>query len=506
MLICLSALAVSCEPAKRKMPQASMKEESSVKEDEKKITPIDHMVKVQVVNQGFRYDQPWNKKNVSYSSGFGLYLGNGLFLTNAAIVNSAEFIELLSPDNSKTCMAAVKIADFELNLAILQVDEKASSDFLEDLVPLELAEPLSLGDKVEIWQFNEDGLPFSADGVLESAQLAYPFSTFTAFVLYQVKSAVAPVMGGMTMPLMDDGKLAGISLSCEQSSQNVLSLGTPLIKDFLDRALSGGKYEKIPVFGVEWNELLDPVFRKYLKLSEKGGGVYIQKVLPYSSAEQAGLLKGDVIESVNGLAIDGRGIVQDAELGPVPASYYWHDQCKMGDVIDIVVKRSGEQKTFKVKMNRDAAEKALIPEAFDSEQPRYLVAGGFVFQPLSRMLLSEFYDGNTNRMPLTLLEMLDNEKAYRDEGRNEIILLTSILPTTATHGYGSCGMAVVTKVDGKVVKDLNHLAEIFDEPSSGDLIKIEINKPPFAFYASRKDLKASDLYIRKTGVSRLRNL
>lgn len=512
------SLMTACEPVKQKtQTPLPPKAEQTTKETpptpeprepvaEPVATPTSSMVMIHTTGQGYQYRQPWNKKNPSYAAGFGIYIGDGLFLTNASIVENATFLELLTSDNSKTVIGKLQVVDCEANLALVKVEGPAANDFLEGLVPMELADVPSLGDDVQIWQFNDEGLPIISSGAIESTQLNVPLTANVAFVLYQVKSAVNVVTGGATMPLVIDGKLAGVSLSYETSSQSVLALTAPVIKNFLDQALSGEEYQGTPIFGIQPAELMDPVFRKYLKLPEKGGGLYVLKVSPFSSAEQAGIQKGDVIESINGKPIDGRGIVQDEKLGPVSCAVYMHDLTKIGDVLEVGIRRNGEQQTVQVTMNRDAVAKAFIPEHYEIGQPRYLVYGGLVFQPLTSSYLSEVYEGNPNKMPVNILEVLDKEDDYRKEGRNELVLLTSILPTPATHGYNNYGHALVTKVDGQVLKDMNHLAEILDAASEQDVLKIETNRPPFVIYFSRKDAAEANKYIQQVAFPKLRNL
>lgn len=457
-------------------------------------------------NQGYQYRQPWNKKNPSYSSGFAVYLGNGLFLTNAGVVEHASFLELLSSDGSKTVMATVKAADYEANLAILEAKGDMRDNFLQDLVPVELAQAPSLGDAVEIWQFNGEGLPLVTSGVLESTQQNVPFTYGISFVLYQIKTAVNVVTGGATMPVMIDGKLAGMTLSCDTSEQCALSLTTPVVKSFLDRALGDKPYEGIPVFGVQTVDLMDPVFRTYLKLPERNGGVYVLKVTPFSPADMAGMKEGDVIKSVNGMPIDGRGIVRDDKLGPVSASFYLHDLTKIGDKIDVEISRDGEILTLQADMTRDALDKALIPPTWEPGQPGYLVYGGLVFQPMTRPYLSEVFGGNPNKMPLEFLDAMEHEEEFRAEGRDEIILLTSVLPTPATHGYNNYGFSVIRKVNGEIPRDMEHLARLLDDPGHGDMIRIETNKAPHIIYFSRKEAENANAYITQMAFPRLRNL
>ncbi len=469
-------------------------------------TPANSMVMLHVASQGYDYRQPWNKKKTSYSMGFAVYLGDGQFLTMAGVVVDSNFLELLSPDGSRTVMGKIKMADYETNLAILEISDAGKEEFLKDLVPVKLADAPSLGEAVEIWQFNDEGLPIISQGQLESTQVNVPMTSDVSFVLYQIRSSVNPVTGGASMPVMIGGKLAGMSLSYESSEQSMLSLTTPIIRGFIERAMADGPYQGTPVFGIQSSDLMDPVFKKYLRIPEDCNGLYVLDVSPGSSAELAGIKAGDVLESVNGMKIDGRGIVQDEKLGPVSCSMFLHDLTRMGEEVETGVRRNGELHMIKVTMNRDALASAIIPGSFETGQPPYIVHGGLVFQPLSVSYLVELFENNPNKMPLEYIEVLEEKDAYRKEGRDEIILLSAVVPTPATHGYDVYGGSAIKTVNGTIPKNMKHLAELLDASGDQDVLVIETNKAPHFIYLSVKEAKAANDYIKRVAISKLRNI
>lgn len=504
-----SMIFVSCKPQDKKI-QSCDQEVKETQEIIEKISPKECMVLINATNQGYSYNQPWNKKKPSYSHGFGTYIGDGLFLTNAGIVQDASFIRMVSHDEEEMVMAEVVAIDEEVNLALLKPVGETGEKLLNKLKPLKVIDDensdLALGDEVEIWQFTGKGLDSTTSGTLESTNWGVPLTYGMPFVLYEIKSPVNAVTGGATMPVIKDGKLAGLSLMSETSEQLLVSLPIRTIRSFMERALDQNGYQGLPAAGLVTEELMDPVFKRYLKIDEKNGGVYISEVREHSSAYKAGIKKGDVLLNVNGHRIDGRGMVMDEKLGPVNCSALMRDWAKVGNVVKLTVSRDGEEKVFDVTLDRDSLEKALIAVTNDEGQPRYIVYGGLVFQPVSRPYVSDVYQNDPNKMRSEILDVFDREEELSKEGREEVILLTHILPTPATHGYEGYGFSMLDRIDGAIPKNMKHLSELLNAVANKEVIEIKINKPPYSFYISPKDAIKSNDYIKKAAFSKLENI
>ena len=70
---------------------------------------------------------------------------------------------------------------------------------------------------------------------------------------------------------MRGNELVGLSASCDPPAQKVLAVTHTMISRFLEQARTGN-YIGFPADGTQVTELTDPVFRKFLGLSETGGG------------------------------------------------------------------------------------------------------------------------------------------------------------------------------------------------------------------------------------------
>lgn len=471
-------------------------------------SPINSMVGINATNQGYSMIQPWSKENQAYSEGFGIYLGDGNILTAANIVYSASFVEITSADGSQTVPVTVTAFDPEANLALLRLKNEKDAAFLDKLVPVTLGHAPKLGDAVEFWQFNGDGLPITTDGTLLATESACPFTDGEPFVLYNVKSSVTPLRGGAGNPVMSGNELIGLSASCNPSAQKVLAITQTMISRFLEQAQSGN-YAGFPADGTQVTELTDPVFRKYLGLPETVGGLYIAKLPVYSSFYKAGIRPGDVVESVNGIPLDSKGLIKDPSLGPVSANFLFRDSAKPGDVITLRIRRKGKDgisqpMTLDVALDRGALEGDLINPAPFVAEPPYRIYGGLVFVPLTGAFIGEINKLSKNRPPLNLVEAIEKKEEIRKKGVDEIVIFLLALPTQATLGYASMAPSVVEQVDGVRVKNFKHLNQLLDKPAPGGTHRIQVSQQPYTMYMSQKEAAKADRFIQMRAVPVLR--
>ena len=416
-------------------------------------SPTSSMVGINATNQGYAMIQPWSKENPAYSQGFGIYLGDGNILTAANIVYSASFVEVTSADGAQTVPVTVTAFDPEANLAC-------------------------------------------------------PFTNGEPFVLYNVKSSVTPLKGGAGNPVMRGNELVGLSASCDPPAQKVLAVTHTMISRFLEQARTGN-YIGFPADGTQVTELTDPVFRKFLGLSETGGGFYVVKLPVYGSFYKAGVRPGDVVESVNGIPLDSKGLIKDPALGPVSANFLFRDSAKPGDTITLDIRRKGKDgssqpMTLDVKLDRSAIEGDLVNPAPFISNPPYRIYGGLVFVPLTGAMMGEINKLSKNHPPLNLVEATQKKEDIRKKGVDEIVVFLMALPTQATLGYAQMSPSIVEKVNGVQVKSFKHLNQLLDLPAPGGTHRIEVTQQPYTMYMSQKEAAKADRFIQMRAVPVLR--
>ena len=170
----------------------------------------------------------------------------------------------------------------------------------------------------------------------------------------------------------------------------------------------------------------------------------------------------------------------------------------------MTISRGGETLEVMVKMNRAAVENALCKPEVPGSQPRYIMWGGMLFQPLSSTLLENLAGRTNGVLPLHLQELANREEELRNKGYTELIGLTFVLPTAATQGYDELRFSQLLAVNGQQVNSFAELAALLDAPTENGLIRLDFNKPPYTVYLDRATVDAVNTQLQSTAIPNLR--
>ncbi|MCB1133481.1 MAG: PDZ domain-containing protein, partial [Verrucomicrobiae bacterium] len=268
---------------------------------------VDSVVRVNSTRQEWNAWQPWEKTPPNQRRALAAITGERRVLTTAEMVADATYLEFESPDGTRFCPAKVAVVDYEANLALLEPAPGTDADaFFEGTTPLEIAEPPALGEKLDIIQIEDNGLPLRTAGIVQSVDVSSSFLPEHSFLSYRVKASMQSAASSYSLPALRDDKFAGLLLSYNSKDQLCEVGGTEIVRRFLTDA-ADGNHEGFPSLGVAVARTEDPSFRSWLKLADDQGGLYVSSVRPNGAAEAAGLKKGDVLLEVDGMKIDRRG-------------------------------------------------------------------------------------------------------------------------------------------------------------------------------------------------------
>ena len=115
--------------------------------------------------------------------------------------------------------------------------------------------------------------------------------------------------------------------------------------------------------------------------------------------------------------------------------------------------REGQSQKLEVVLDRRDEKDQLVPAYTFGKGPAYLVKGGLLFQELTRPYLETYGENWQSQAPLALLDVYENPQKYESRGRR-IVVLAGVIPTPATVGYETLRDIIVTKVNGKDIKDM----------------------------------------------------
>lgn len=443
-------------------------------------SPERSILRVNVTNQPHNFALPWQKRQPGSKQGLGALLDGRRVLVTAELIQDSSYLEFEVASSGKKLTAQVADVDYEANLAIL-TPTGDPEDFFDGLVPFPLSvTPPKSGDRFEVWQFESNGTPVTSGITYETARLGRYFLDGSYFLQFDANGAVNYREGSFTLPVIQNGHLAGMLLSYDSDDQVATILPFPIIKAFLDDA-ADGTYVGFPSFGIKFSPTLDDQLRTYLKMPEGTGGVMVTGVMPETSAAEAGLKEGDVLLEIGGFKLDARGNYQDPTWGLLAMGHLVKGANTVGTGLPMKISRDGQSMDLTLKLARKDPHDFLVdPYVFD-RGPHFLILGGLVFSELTRTYLEAFGNDWRDRAPFEYVFAVQNPEKFARDGRKKLVFLAGALPSQTTIGYEGVRGAFIEKVNGQVINDIKSLSAALASPVDG-LHKIEIDEVPYTLY------------------------
>lgn len=472
--------------------------------DERIIVPIDRsketvirndsLVKVNVTYQEYAPHIPWQKESPGGRRGLGVLLSGNRILVTGQMVADATYIEMELAESGQKLPAKVVGVDYEANLALLEASANGnrSKAFFADLKPMTIEPKASVGDNLNIWQLGRVGELIVTQLRLGKVLTSQYVVEGSRFLIYEGQGIVRSEGNSFTVPIVKGGKLAGLLLNYDSKNQVTTVLPGLIIEHFL-RDIADGKNEGFPSLGIEFQQTMDEQFREYLGLKPGQGGMFVSNVMEGGSAHAVGVKKGDIMLSINGHAIDSRGDYDDPDFGRLSMSHIVRGKAYVGDNIEMTVLRDGKEVKLSGKLTRRKPEDHLVlPYLFD-RGPNYLVAGGLVFQELTRPYLNAF--GDRGGAALGRLNWIANHpEEYEKAGRKRLVFLSAVLPMPGTQGYERLNWQIVTKVNGRPINEIRDLETAFKEPT--DMIHtVEFEDGPKKIFLEALQMQKDNLAL-----------
>ena len=394
------------------------------------------------------WKSPWKMKPTTKDQGSGFLIHDGFILTNAHVVSDSRMLLVNKLSSPNPFLADVVAIAHDSDLALLKVRDP---DFYKNLTPLELGGVPELQSRVRAYGYPVGGHELSrTEGVVSRIEFGtYIHPGIDSHLLIQTDSAINP--GNSGGPVTQSGQAIGVAFQSNLSLNDVgYFIPVPLIKRFLvdikDRI-----YDGVPEIGIETSSIINQHHRRYLGLLENSGGILVERIVPFSSAEGV-LQTGDVLTKIEDLQIDAAGMVNYGEQQV--AFYIEAENRQIGDSLKLQVWRNGnfENLTLKLKAPPFGEE---MRNSYD-KRPEYLIFGGLVFIALNR---------NYIHSPGNLLAPLAYEHWYREverpnTRRQQVVILTHVLPASVNSGYTNLHNFIVSSLNHEPVNSLSHLDQM----------------------------------------------
>ena len=286
--------------------------------------------------------RPPERQEQSLGSGFIISKG-GHILTNTHVVQGAEEIKVKLA-NQKVYSGTVVGFDTRTDVAVLKIDSVES-----------LPAPVALGDsdRLQVGQWAlAIGNPFGLEGTLTVGVISATKRSNMGIEEYedfiQTDASINP--GNSGGPLVNIyGEVVGVNTAIVASGQGIgFAIPINLARLIADQLIANGKVER-GWLGVRIQALTSDLAGSFG--IEKNQGVLVSDIISNSPAEEAGVLRGDIILSVDGKAVAGAGEFK-LLVANLPA----------GKEVELVVWRQGVTNNLKVKI----ASRGGVSEVSDS--------------------------------------------------------------------------------------------------------------------------------------------
>lgn len=237
----------------------------------------------------------------SQSLGSGVIIDpSGVLLTNRHVIEGATDIRIALSDGRELPVELV-VEDPQTDLAVLRVRDAGSATF--PAIGFGNSDALQVGDLVLAI-----GNPFGVgqtvtSGIISAlARTGVESSNYEFFI--QTDAAINPGNSGGALVDMD-GKLVGINTAIYSQTGGSVGIGFAIPADMArlvaDAGVSGGEIVR-PWFGAKMQAVTTDIVDS-LGMAAAHGAL-IAEVAPEGPAARAGFVAGDVILSVDGVAID----------------------------------------------------------------------------------------------------------------------------------------------------------------------------------------------------------
>jgi Do/DeqQ family serine protease len=283
--------------------------------------------------------KPRERQFQSAGSGVIVDAKNGYIITNHHVVENASEITITLLDN-RSFAAKVIGSDEGADIAVLQAKQP-------NLIAMTLGDSahLEVGDFV-VAVGNPFGLQHTVTAGIVSALGRSGINPEGYEDFIQTDASINPGNSGGALVNLK-GELVGINSAILSGSGGNIGIGfaipVNMVKGVMDQLIKYGQVKR-GILGVSIYNV-SPEIAKEFGLTDSNGAL-VAGVAQGSSAERAGIKTGDIITSINGVAMKGAGELRNA-IGML----------RVGDKVDIGLLRDGKPRQVT----------ALIAERSDAE-------------------------------------------------------------------------------------------------------------------------------------------
>jgi len=413
------------------------------------------MVKIYTNSVAYNYYLPWSTDAPMESSGSGCVVRGNMILTNAHVVTDETYLQVRKEGDPRKYQAYVVAVSHEADLALITVEDES---FFQGITPLELGELPHAREEVVVYGYPMGGDALSTtQGVISRIESSRYTHSGLSLLTVQIDAAINP--GNSGGPAVIDNKIIGVAMQTMTQADNIgYVIPVPVIEHFFED-MEDGKYNGFPSAGFSYQTIRNDAFSEMFEIPQEQAGVMVTKLAFDSPAERV-LETGDILMVIDGRPIAGDGTVE-LRSGSRTRLDYMVNRRQLGETINIDIIRDGVPLSAELILNTTLHDLTVVPNKIYDTPPEYYIFGGTVFMPLSLNYLESWgYDWYLNAVDyLTYPFLFDN---WRTGTREEIVVLTFILPAEVNTGYETLQNEIIETVNGVEIASFSQFVQLVD--------------------------------------------
>ncbi|MDQ6765510.1 MAG: serine protease [Verrucomicrobiota bacterium] len=442
------------------------------------------------------YKAPWNSGGIQRGIGAGFVIDGARIMTNAHVVSNSRYLTVEREGDPNKYPAKVLFVAHDCDLALITV---ASPEFYKEMAPLTFGGIPELESTVSAYGYPLGGQRMSVTtGIVSKIDFQiYSHSSIDSHLAIQISAQINP--GNSGGPVMQNGKVVGVAFqgySGDVAQGVAFMIPTPVVTRFL-KDVEDGHYDKYVDLGITYSKLQNPAQRHFLGLKDDDRGVLVNTVIAAGTAAKV-LKSGDVLLAIDDHPIASDGLVElEGDRLEMPEVV---ERKFRGDSVKLDVLREKQPLTVNVELG------PVWPYLFQGHsydvQPRYIVFGGLLFQPLSLDLIAAYQPQD-----LRLRHYFDFfviEQIYLQHP--EVIVLTNILPDPINTYLQPYRAGILDEVNGVKIRTLDDLAKAFAETPERYVVRMIGDGPPLVLdraevESARERIKTRYNVVREQNLS-----
>jgi hypothetical protein len=418
------------------------------------------IIHIEVTSKAYTYVAPWlRSERTTYKSGV-LVEGHQILTTADGMADQTQIL-LKKEGSGLFSLGRVAWVDYQANLAAITTDEK---DFWTGLQPARLADPVPVTGQVRIQCWTDDQLE-NRQGDIERMTVANSALSFVSVPVLKIDSNIAGAGNGEAVTLGD--KLVG--LACQQGGDVLAVIPTSFIAPIL-KAQEAKTYTGLGYFDFTWDPTENPLNLDYLKLPGPTRGVIV-KDTGMKPGTVSLVHSRDVLLQIDGFDIDAQGNYHDPQYKKLSLENLSSRGKWAGMTCKMKLWRDGKELDIVYKLPKAEYSDELIPEQSFDQSPEYVLAGGFIFVPLTEAYLRSWGPTWRQHAPFRL-SYYENGKVTPEHPQR--VVLSQVLPSESNIGYDSLRNVVVDEINGMKIRQISDIPTALKSPVDGfDVFKFE---------------------------------